>query len=116
MIRRSSRITLTLTSLAFCLIVGACSTGQSTSTGTSGSASTSSPASSVDSATSGNTLKIVSSLPMTGSALGQNQTIVNGIKQVIDETNSTACNGKVKTQYEGLQAASPAAGTWDPEP
>ena len=66
------------------------------------------------SAPGGNTVKIVSSLPMTGSGIGQNQTIVNGIKQVLDETNSTACNGKIKIQYESYDDATAAAGKWDP--
>jgi branched-chain amino acid transport system substrate-binding protein len=61
----------------------------------------------------GNTVKIVSSLPMTGSSLGQTQTIVNGIKQALEETNSTACNGKIKIQYEALDDATAAAGKWD---
>ena len=65
-------------------------------------------------AAGGNTVKIVSSLPMTGSGIGQNQTIVNGIKQVLDETNSTACNGKIKIQYESYDDATAAAGKWDP--
>ena len=65
-------------------------------------------------AASGNTVKIVSSLPMTGSAVGQNQTIVNGIKQVLDETNSTACNGKIKIGFESYDDATAAAGKWDP--
>jgi len=64
-------------------------------------------------ATSGNTVKIVSSLPMTGSSLGLAQSIVNGIKQV-DESQSTACNGKVKIEYEILDDATAAAGKWEP--
>ena len=39
-----------------------------------------------------NTVKIVSMLPMTGSALGQSQTMVNGIKQALAETDSKACD------------------------
>jgi branched-chain amino acid transport system substrate-binding protein len=66
------------------------------------------------SAPSGNTVKIVSSLPMTGSALGQSQSIVNGIQQVLDETKSTVCDGKLKIQYEKYDDATAAAGKWDP--
>ena len=66
------------------------------------------------SAASGNTVKIVSSLPMTGSAVGQNQTIVNGIKQVLAETNSTACNGQIKIDFQSYDDATAAAGKWDP--
>jgi branched-chain amino acid transport system substrate-binding protein len=65
-------------------------------------------------AAGGDRVKIVSSLPMTGSAIGQNQTIVNGIKQVLDETNSTACNGKIKIDYQSYDDATAAAGKWDP--
>lgn len=89
-------IALALTTLATAVVTTAC-------TGDKGG-----------SAADGNTVKIVSSLPMTGSAVGQNQTIVNGIKQVLDETNSTACNGKIKIQYESYDDATAAAGKWDP--
>ncbi|HEY9650218.1 MAG TPA: branched-chain amino acid ABC transporter substrate-binding protein, partial [Coleofasciculaceae cyanobacterium] len=65
-------------------------------------------------AANGNTVKIVSSLPMTGSAVGQNQTIVNGIKQALDETNSTACDGKIKITFESYDDATASAGKWDP--
>jgi len=64
--------------------------------------------------TGGSAVKIVSSLPMTGSSVGQSQTIVNGIKQVLDETQSTACNGKLKIDFESYDDATAAAGKWDP--
>ncbi|MBD0361444.1 MAG: branched-chain amino acid ABC transporter substrate-binding protein [Coleofasciculus sp. C3-bin4] len=89
-------IALTLTTLATGFLTAAC-TG-----GTGGTAA------------NGNTVKIVSSLPMTGSAVGQNQTIVNGIKQVIDEANSTACDGKIKINFESYDDATAAQGKWDP--
>jgi len=97
MTRHSSKITLTVTTLAVSLLVGACQNNPSAS-----------------SAASGNTVKIVSSLPMTGSSLGISQSIVNGIKQAIAQTNSTACNGKLKIDYEALDNATAAAGKWDP--
>lgn len=104
MAKPSSRITLAAISLAVSLIVVACKTNPSATTGTS----------STDSTSSGNTVKIVSSLPMTGSSLGLTQTIVNGVKQALDETKSTACDGKVKIEYEPLDDATSAAGKWDP--
>jgi len=61
-----------------------------------------------------NTVKIVSSLPMTGSALGQNQTIVNGIKQVLEENKNVACDGKIKIEYETYDDATAAQGKWEP--
>lgn len=63
--------------------------------------------------TSGNTVKILSSFPLTGSAVGQTQTIVNSIKQALDETNSTVCDGKLKIEYESLDEATAATGKWD---
>ncbi|WP_233787303.1 branched-chain amino acid ABC transporter substrate-binding protein [Dulcicalothrix desertica] len=62
---------------------------------------------------SGNTIKIISSFPLTGSAVGQSQTMVNGIKQALDETNSAACDGKLKIEYESLDDATAATGKWD---
>lgn len=64
--------------------------------------------------TGGSNVKIVSSLPMTGSSLGQTQTIVNGIKQALDETDSKVCNGNVQIDYEVMDDATAAAGKWEP--
>ncbi|MEG4632679.1 branched-chain amino acid ABC transporter substrate-binding protein [Microcoleus sp. AR_TQ3_B6] len=61
-----------------------------------------------------NTVKIISMLPMTGSALGQAQTLVNGIQQALAESDSKACDGKIKIQYEVYDDATAAAGKWDP--
>ncbi|HEY9636614.1 MAG TPA: branched-chain amino acid ABC transporter substrate-binding protein [Coleofasciculaceae cyanobacterium] len=93
-----SAIALTFTTLATGFLAAAC-TGGGTGGGT---------------AADGTTLKIVSGLPLTGSSVGQAQTIVNGIQQVLDENNSTACNGKIKLQYEKLDDATAAAGKWEP--
>lgn len=60
-----------------------------------------------------NTVKIVSSLPMTGSSLGQTQSIINSIKQALEETKSTVCDGKITLQYEAYDDATAAAGKWD---
>lgn len=62
---------------------------------------------------SGNSIKIISSFPLTGSSVGQSQTIVNGIKQALDETNSATCDGKLKIEYESLDDATAATGKWD---
>lgn len=74
----------------------------------------SNPGGSPSAAGGGNTVKIVSSLPMTGSSLSQTQTIVNGIKQVIEESKNSACDGKLQLEYEVLDDATAAAGKWDP--
>jgi branched-chain amino acid transport system substrate-binding protein len=51
---------------------------------------------------------------MTGSSLGQAQTMVNGIQQALAETDSKACDGKIQIQYEVYDDATAAAGKWDP--
>lgn len=61
---------------------------------------------------SGKTLKIVSSLPRTGSANSQTTSMVNGIKLAIEERG-----GKVDgfaIEYEDMDDASPQRGNWDP--
>ncbi len=57
---------------------------------------------------------IASSLPMTGSSLGQTQTIVNSIQLALDEVNSTVCDGKLKVGFQTFDDATAAAGKWDP--
>ncbi len=63
---------------------------------------------------SGGTIKIVSDLPMTGSALTQTQSIVNAIEQALAEKEYKTCNGKWTIQYEAHDDASPALNNWDP--
>lgn len=58
------------------------------------------------------TIKIVSSLPRTGSANAQTTSMVNGIKMAIDENNSKV--GNFKLVYEDWDDASPERGQWDP--
>ncbi len=94
-------IALVITTLATGFLTAAC---QNTAT-SGGSSNTTADA---------NTLKIVSSLPMTGSSLGQTQTIINGIKQVLEENKNVACDGKIKLVYEPLDDATASAGKWDP--
>jgi len=60
------------------------------------------------------TLKIVSSLPMTGSSLTQTQTIVNAMQLRLDQAGSSACGGKYTIEYEAWDDASAALGKWDP--
>jgi branched-chain amino acid transport system substrate-binding protein len=55
--------------------------------------------------------EILSSLPMTGSALGQTQTIVNAIRMAVEERGGKA--GAVEVKYEALDDATPAKGSWD---
>jgi branched-chain amino acid transport system substrate-binding protein len=59
----------------------------------------------------GGTLKIVSSLPMTGASLAQTQTIVNAIKMAIEEKGSKV--GNFTIEFEALDDATPARQNWD---
>ena len=58
-------------------------------------------------------IKVVSSLPRTGSARGQTDTIVNGIVMAIEESGSKVGNFVIK--YEDLDDATAAAGQWTAE-
>jgi len=60
------------------------------------------------------TLKIVSSLPMTGSSLTQTQTMVNAMQLRIEQANNQACGGNYALEYEAWDDASAALGKWDP--
>jgi branched-chain amino acid transport system substrate-binding protein len=62
---------------------------------------------------SSNVVKIVSSLPRTGSANAQTTTIVNGIRMAIDEVGGKV--GDFKLVYEDWDDASAKKGDWDPE-
>lgn len=59
-----------------------------------------------------NSIKIVSSLPLTGSANSQASTIVCGIKLAFEEAQNQA--GPFKVDYESWDDASPQRGAWDP--
>jgi branched-chain amino acid transport system substrate-binding protein len=59
------------------------------------------------------TIKIVSSLPRTGSANAQTTTIVNGIRLAIEEVNGKV--GDFTIVYEDWDDASAKKGDWDPE-
>jgi branched-chain amino acid transport system substrate-binding protein len=60
------------------------------------------------------TLKIVSSLPMTGSSLTQTQTIVNAMELRLEAADHKACGGQYDIEYEAWDDASAALGQWDP--
>lgn len=59
----------------------------------------------------GNVLKIVSSLPRTGSAQGQTDTIVNGIKMAIDDYGGEIAG--MKLVHQDKDDATAAQGQWD---
>ncbi len=58
-------------------------------------------------------LKIVSSLPRTGSANAQTTTMVNGIRMAIEEVNATIDGYAIV--FEDWDDASPQRGNWDPQ-
>ncbi len=58
------------------------------------------------------TIKIVSSLPRTGSANAQTTSMVNGIKMAIEEVGGKV--GNFTIAYEDWDDASPERGQWDP--
>ena len=58
------------------------------------------------------TVKIVSSLPRTGSANAQTTSMVNGIRMAIDDVGGKV--GNLKVAYEDWDDASPERGQWDP--
>ena len=58
------------------------------------------------------TIKIVSSLPRTGSANSQTTSMVNGVKLALDEANHKV--GQFTIAYEDWDDASPERGAWDP--
>src|SRR5690348_16062743 len=78
--------------------------------GTGAAAATAAPAAGGDATT----IKIVSSLPRTGSSKGQTDTIVNAINQRLEQEKSQACNGQFTLKYNDLDDATAAAGKWDP--
>src|SRR5688572_26967012 len=59
------------------------------------------------------TIKIVSSLPRTGSAKQQTDTIVNGIKMALAEAGNKAAGFKI--EYLDLDDATATAGQWTAE-
>jgi branched-chain amino acid transport system substrate-binding protein len=59
------------------------------------------------------TVKIVSSLPRTGSANAQTTTLTNGIRMAIDEVGRKV--GEFTVVYEDWDDASAKKGDWDPE-
>ncbi len=61
----------------------------------------------------GGVIKIVSSLPRTGSANAQTTTMVNGIKMAVDEVGGKI--GNYTLVYEDWDDASAKKGDWDPE-
>lgn len=61
----------------------------------------------------GGTIRIYSSMPRQGASKGQTDSVVNAIKLRLEEDNYTACGGKFKIDYQDLDDATAAKGSWD---
>ncbi len=64
-------------------------------------------------ASTADTIKIVSSLPRTGSAQAQTDTMVNGVKMALEEAGYKV--GNFKIEYEDMDDATAAQGEWTAE-
>jgi branched-chain amino acid transport system substrate-binding protein len=76
------------------------------------SGSSSSSSSSSDSGGGGGTVKLYSSLPLTGASRPQSEDVVDGIKLALKE-HSDGKFGDLTVEYESLDDATAAAGQWD---
>jgi branched-chain amino acid transport system substrate-binding protein len=109
---RSSWRAAPLLTAAVLLVLGGCSGRSGAGATSAGGASGGANCTGVNPGRSGaDTVKIVSSLPMTGSSLGQTQTIVNAICMAIEERGGKV--GNLNVVYEPLDDATPAKGSWD---
>jgi len=77
-------------------------------------ATTAAPATSAAGGVTSGTIRIYSSLPLTGSSKGQTETIVNAMKLALDDfTNGTKKIGDFTIDYVSLDDATAAKGQWD---
>jgi branched-chain amino acid transport system substrate-binding protein len=67
-------------------------------------------------ATGPETIRIYSSLPLTGASAAQTTTMVNAMKMAVEQqtTDGKVCDGKFMIDYVSLDDATAAAGKWDP--
>jgi len=103
--------------IAASMLLAACGSAATPAPTAMPAATSAAPAATTAPAASGPTatLKIVSSLPMTGSSLTQTQAIVNAMQLDLAEANSQVCGGKYAISYEPWDDASAALGKWDPQ-
>jgi branched-chain amino acid transport system substrate-binding protein len=81
---------------------------QATAAQPSGGAETAGPATG-----SGETIRIFSSLPRQGQSKSQTDAVVNSIKMRFEEDKYQICNGQFKIDYQDLDDATAAKGSWD---
>jgi branched-chain amino acid transport system substrate-binding protein len=108
---------LAIAAVAACLVSWGCSSeprpaGNERTKPAAEPGSTTARESTTTGARTGGVVKIVSSLPRTGSANAQTTTIVNGIRLAIDEVQGRV--GSFTIEYEDWDDASATKGDWDP--
>jgi branched-chain amino acid transport system substrate-binding protein len=118
MIRLTTLSLLIMTALNGCgpAPSGNSGAGSGTAPGTADPSASNSDAPAASSTPSGGTadlIRIVSSLPRTGSARQQTDTIVNGIRMAIDEAGGKV--GDFRIEYLDLDDATASAGQWTAE-
>src|SRR5512133_379972 len=92
----SKRLFAVLSLLVIASVLAACGGGAATEAPATEAPMTEAPGGGEE----GGTLKIVSSLPMTGSSLTQTQTIVNAMQLRLEQAGGKACGGKYTIVYE----------------
>ena len=92
------------------VLLVACGGGAAPAATTAPGAATAKPA-----AASAITVRVYSSLPLTGNSASQTSTIVNAIKLALTQQtkDGAVCNGSVKIDYQSLDDATAAKGQWD---
>jgi branched-chain amino acid transport system substrate-binding protein len=64
-------------------------------------------------AAGGETIRIYSSLPRQGQSKSQTDAVVNSIKMRLEEDNYQVCGGQFKIDFQDLDDATAAKGSWD---
>ncbi|HEU5089236.1 MAG TPA: hypothetical protein VFT99_17385, partial [Roseiflexaceae bacterium] len=77
-------------------------------TAATGSEATAAPTTAASTGGSGETIRIVSSLPRQGASKGQTDAVVNAIKMRLEEDNYQACSGQFTIDYQDLDDATAA--------
>jgi branched-chain amino acid transport system substrate-binding protein len=97
---------------------GAGNTGGGGGGGGGGGAATAAPApagatAAAPAAGGGETIRIYSSLPRQGQSKSQTDSVVNSIKMRLEEDQNQVCGGQFKIDYQDLDDATAAKGSWD---
>jgi branched-chain amino acid transport system substrate-binding protein len=104
---------LATTALALALVLGGCGNKGKTNGGGTAAGGDAGAGGGGGGGGNAGVIKIVSSLPLTGSANAQTTTMMNGIRLAIEEEGGKV--GDFSIVYEGMDDASAKKGDWDPE-